>query len=69
MRQTDDFRILCECGNRRCHDWITLNSNAYNALRREASWFIVALGHEVPELLDHVKQRHAAFTVVEARLA
>jgi hypothetical protein len=63
--RADDFGILCECGHGDCSDWITLTVEAYEAARRQSSWYMVAPGHEDFEL-ETVKRRYPTYTVVES---
>ena len=56
--------FLCECGRRSCHDRVRLTADEYEAVRADASRFIVAHGHELPEA-EAVVERHDQYFVVE----
>jgi hypothetical protein len=65
-RLSDEFSVLCECGDSGCSEWITLTKAAYQAARSDSSSYIVALGHEIREH-ETVKRRYGTYTVVESR--
>ncbi len=44
----DEVSILCECGRGECTSTLQLNGEVYRSVRRQATWFIVVDGHEVP---------------------
>jgi len=55
---------LCECGDRTCTAPILLTPKEYEAVRREPTWFAIALNHENPEL-DSVLVEYERYTVVD----
>jgi hypothetical protein len=61
----DEVTVLCECGRRDCSTTLQLNGEVYRSVRRQATWFIVVDGHEVPEV-GRVKQRRGTWTIVES---
>jgi hypothetical protein len=61
----EEVTILCECGRRDCSTTLRLNGEVYRSVRRQATWFIVVDGHEVPEV-GRVKQRRGTWTIVES---
>ena len=61
----DEVSILCECGRGECTSTLQLNGEVYRSVRRQATWFIVVDGHEVPEV-GRVKQRRGTWTIVES---
>jgi hypothetical protein len=54
----------CECGNRGCAEQIAMTLGEYEALRADATHFVVVPGHEVPDI-ERVVERHAHYLVVE----
>ena len=61
---TGTFSIVCECGELRCAEPITLSREAYERTRANPSWFIVKPGHEIPDV-EAVVEREADYLVVE----
>src|SRR4051794_7319092 len=55
--------FLCECGDRTCRKRLQLTGSQYEAVRADASQFVVAPGHELPEAED-VIEVHADHLVV-----
>jgi hypothetical protein len=53
---------LCECGDGRCTDPISLSRAEYEAIRQVPVAFAIALNHENPELdaLSYETERYAA---------
>jgi hypothetical protein len=54
----------CECANRGCAEQIAMTLGEYEALRAEATHFVVVPGHEVPDI-EQVVERHPRYLVVE----
>ena len=44
---TDRFEIVCECGDIRCTEQISVSPPAYEAVRAESALFFVVPGHEM----------------------
>jgi hypothetical protein len=57
--------IQCECGGSDCTTVIDLHSDAYRGIRQHPGWFIVAEGHDTPEIA-RVEQRRGTFAIVES---
>jgi hypothetical protein len=57
-------RFVCECADRSCSAWIELPMEEYTAVRSNPRRFIVASGHEVPDV-ESVVERHPGCFVVE----
>ncbi len=55
--------ILCECTNSACLETILLTLDDYEAVRSIPTHFIVAPGHDVPEI-ERVVTTNARYTVV-----
>ena len=60
------YEFFCECSNRDCTLRVELTVAAYEGVRREAAQFVVAPGHELPEIED-VVARGPGFQVVRKR--
>jgi len=57
------FEFLCECSNADCTLRVRLTLSMYERVRSDPTQFIVALGHELPEIED-VVSRTADYQVV-----
>lgn len=44
------FRLHCECGREACPEMIEIPADDYRAVRQSERCYIVALGHEIPEI-------------------
>jgi hypothetical protein len=55
--------LFCECGRRRCPARLQLTAAEYEAVRADASRFVVAQGHEFAEAEDVVEE-HEGYVVV-----
>jgi hypothetical protein len=49
--------MICECGDATCVDRITINREEYERVRADPHLFVVASGHEVPDVEDVVARR------------
>ncbi len=58
-----EFHFLCECSNLDCTLLVPLSLSTYEAIREDPQLFIVAPGHELPEI-EIVVDRRAQFSVV-----
>lgn len=58
------FAFFCECADPYCDVTLQLAVPEYEHVRKHPSRFIVAEGHERPEI-EHVQERHRRYTVVE----
>ena len=56
--------VFCECGLVTCTERISVTADEYEQVRRTATAFIVAPGHELPEV-EHVVESNERFRVVE----
>ena len=54
----------CECGSLRCNRMVELTPDEYEAVRSDATHFVVVPGHEIPAV-ERVVERTAAYVVVE----
>src|SRR3954453_22596655 len=55
---------FCECGRRRCRKRIRLTAEQYEAVRTDATRFVIAHGHELPDVEDVVEE-HEGYVVVQ----
>jgi hypothetical protein len=63
---TDRIDFVCECSSIECMKVVSLSRAEYEAVREGGSTFIVAPGHEEPEIEDVIVS-HSGFSVVEKR--
>jgi hypothetical protein len=63
---SDTIDFVCECSSAGCMKVVSVSLDDYEAVREAGSTFIVAPGHEEPEIED-VIERHGGFSVVEKR--
>lgn len=67
------YTFFCECSNADCTLQVELSTSAYEEIRSNPARFVVAVGHELPEV-EHVVERAEGWWVIEkegeaARLA
>jgi hypothetical protein len=60
---TEKFDVVCECADSGCIKQIRVAIDAYERIRSDATLFIVARGHEVPNLEDTI-EKHNDYSVV-----
>ena len=58
--------FVCECGDARCVDGITLTMDEYREVRSQPELFAIAVGHEMPDVED-VVGANDRFNVVRKR--
>jgi hypothetical protein len=58
------IQIVCECAREQCVYLIDVERDAYEAVRRTSTQFIVGRGHEMPEF-ERVVSNHGEYLVVE----
>ena len=63
---TDDFGVVCECGDLECSEEISVSRTAYERVRASAERFILKRGHEAPDLEQAVED-NADYVVVTKR--
>lgn len=63
---TDPIDFVCECSSAECMKVVSVSLEEYEAVREEGSTFIVAPGHEEPEIEDVIVS-HRGYSVVEKR--
>jgi len=52
------FQVVCECGREDCSLPLSVSVDLYEAVRSHGSRFLVARGHEFPEVETVVDDRH-----------
>ena len=60
------YEFLCECSNVDCTLLVRLSSTAYEFVRRDPTQFVIAPGHELPEI-EEVVFRTDAYQIVRKR--
>lgn len=60
------FEFLCECSNADCNLLLPLTIPEYEAIRKNPTLFIVAAGHDLPEI-ETVVLRRGPYQVVVKR--
>lgn len=54
---SEPLDLICECGSAGCVERITLTHAEYEAVRANAHQFVVAPGHEAPDVEEVVAKR------------
>jgi hypothetical protein len=49
---TDDFAVVCECGDLECHEQITVTRDVYERVRADPATFILKPGHQIEDVED-----------------
>jgi len=61
-----DTRYVCECGDALCTELVQLLRAEYEHVRSRATWFLIALGHELlGGGAEQVVETHEHYQVVE----
>jgi len=63
VSQDEPLPFVCECGRRTCTDAIALSVAEYEAVRKDATRFIVVAGHEIEDVEDVVERCDRYFVV------
>ena len=71
---TNDFAVVCECGDLRCQQQLILTRDAYEHVRADPTAFILKPGHQAEDVEDVVDANRDYVVVVKkpgtpARLA
>jgi hypothetical protein len=53
---TENFSILCECGDDSCMEQVEVSLGEYERVRGDPALFFVRKGHEEPDVEDVVEQ-------------
>jgi hypothetical protein len=54
---TDTLVLVCECGDGKCVDKISMSPEDYEELRAEPAHFAIVPGHEIPDVEQVVAER------------
>ena len=57
---------FCECGDASCHERVMIEERDYERVRANSRRFLIAVGHERPEV-ESVVESHDGWSVVEKR--
>jgi hypothetical protein len=60
-----DAEFVCECADPACAERIPATLNQYEEVRSDGTHFMLAPGHELPELERVVRRPHKRLVVVE----
>ena len=61
-------RFVCECADRSCMIWIEVDPATYARVRQNPLHFIIAAGHEIPDV-EQVVERGDGYFVVQKPLS
>ena len=56
--------VFCECGLLTCTERVMMTADEYEEVRRASTTFVVAPGHELPDV-EHVVDTNDRFRIVE----
>lgn len=62
----DTMRLVCECGDASCSEFVEVSPTEYEGVRAVATHFIVRPGHVAPDI-EEVVVENDRFAVVEKR--
>jgi len=54
---TNELVLVCECGDGKCGDKISMGPAAYEELRADPAQFAVVPGHEIPDVEQVISKR------------
>jgi hypothetical protein len=55
---------FCECADEQCREKVSLRNADYEKVRSDSRHFLIALGHEVPDI-ETVIEKHEGWAVIE----
>jgi antibiotic biosynthesis monooxygenase (ABM) superfamily enzyme len=58
--------VICECGDGDCADRLEIRSSDYERVRSDSRLYVIAKGHEIPDVEDVVEQTEG-YDVVQKR--
>jgi len=59
----DTITVICECGDAECVERIVLRTSEYEGVRDDALLYVVARGHELPDV-ERVVERRDGWEIV-----
>ena len=62
----EESEFLCACGRASCEATVSLSVDEFERAHSSDDRFVVALGHEVPDI-ENVVERHDRYLVVEKK--
>jgi hypothetical protein len=60
---TDELVLVCECGDGKCVEKISMSPQEYEELRADATNFAIVPGHEISDVEQVVAQREGYYVV------
>lgn len=63
---TNELVLVCECGDGKCAERISMPPAEYEQIRAESTQFAIVPGHEVPEV-EHVIAKREGYAVVRKK--
>jgi hypothetical protein len=61
------MEIVCECADLHCVEQIVVSISEYRRVRSDSALFVVAPGHERPQVAETVERRADGYTVVRKK--
>ena len=58
--------VICECGDAECTERLELPVSKYESVRSDSLLYVIAKGHEIPDVED-VVERGSGYDLVEKR--
>src|SRR5262249_40641756 len=58
--------VICECGSAECTDRLSLTVSAYEGVRSDSLLYVIAKGHQFPDI-ERTVERAEGYDVVEKR--
>ena len=65
-RDVHTMRLVCECGDASCAEFVEVTTREYETVRATPTHFVVRPGHELPDI-ERVVAANERFSVVEKR--
>jgi hypothetical protein len=62
---TETMDLVCECADTTCTAHVSMPPDAYEALRSNATYFVVATGHASDDAAERIVAREPGYDVVE----
>ena len=66
MQEPDSEQdFFCECADRECNEMVAVSRSEYELVRSVSTHFVIARGHEIPEVENVVMHAKGGFSIVE----